>query len=45
MDHNDIIVESDFNLRANVWDIASTMYADINFAFTDASIYATLEEE
>lgn len=43
-DPENIIVESDFNLRANVWDIASTMYADINFAFTDASSLAFLKE-
>lgn len=43
-DPENIIVESDFNLRANVWDIASTMYADINFAFTDASALAWLKE-
>lgn len=43
-DPENIIVESDFNLRANVWDIASTMYADINFAFTDASSLAWLKE-
>jgi len=43
-DPENIIVESDFNLRANVWDIASTMYADINFALTDASSLAWLKE-
>lgn len=43
-DPENIIVESDFNLRANVWDIASTMYADINFAFPDASALAWLKE-
>lgn len=44
-DPENIIVESDFNLRANVWDIASTMYADINFALPDASALAWLKEE
>lgn len=43
-DPENIIVESDFNLRANVWDIASTMYADIQFAFADASALAWLKE-
>lgn len=43
-DPENIIVESDFNLRANVWDIASTMYADINFAFKDATSLAWLKE-
>lgn len=43
-DPENIIVESDFNLRANVWDIASTMYADINFALPDASALAWLKE-
>lgn len=43
-DPEDIIVESAFNLRANVWDIASTMYGDINFAQEDASALAWLKE-
>ena len=43
-DPDNIIVESDFNLRSNKYDIASTMYADIQFAFTDASMVAFLKE-
>ena len=43
-DPQEIIVESAFNLRANVWDIASTMYADINFAQEDATALAWLKE-
>lgn len=43
-DPDNIIVESDFNLRANKYDIASTMYADIQFAFTDASGLAFIKE-
>lgn len=43
-DPENIIVDSDFNIRANVWDIASTMYADIQFAFADASALAWLKE-
>ena len=44
-DPENIIVESDFNLRANKYDIASTMYADIQFAFNDASAVAFINEE
>ena len=43
-DPEDIVVESAFNLRANTWDIASTMYDDINFAQEDASALAWLKE-
>ena len=43
-DPEGILVESAFNLRANVWDIASTMYADINFAQEDATALAWLNE-
>ncbi len=43
-DPENIIVESDFNLRSNVYDIASTMYADIQFAKGDASALAFLKE-
>ena len=43
-DPEDIIVESAFNLRANTWDVASTMYDDINFAQEDASALAWLKE-
>lgn len=39
-----VIVEDEFNLKANKWDIASTVYADINFAFTDASSIGFLKE-
>lgn len=44
VDPDNIIVESDFNLRANTWDIASTMYADIQFVINDASALAFLKE-
>lgn len=40
-----IIVESAFNLRANTWDIASTMYADVQFVEEDAIALAWLKEE
>ncbi|WP_295588799.1 carboxypeptidase-like regulatory domain-containing protein [uncultured Methanobrevibacter sp.] len=43
-DPDDILVQSAFNLRANVWDIASTMYNDINFAQEDGSALAWLIE-
>ena len=43
-DPEDILVQSAFNLRANVWDIASTMFADINFAQEDATALAWLKE-
>lgn len=39
-----VIVEDEFNLKANQWDIASTVYADIQFAFADASSIAFLKE-
>ena len=44
VDPDNIIVESDFNLRANTWDIASTMYADIQFVANDATALAFLKE-
>ena len=44
VDPDNIIVESDFNLRANTWDIASTMYADIQFGYNDATSLAFLKE-
>ena len=44
VDPDNIIVESDFNLRANTWDIASTMYADIQFGYNDATALAFLKE-
>lgn len=44
VDPDNIIVESDFNLRANTWDIASTMYADIQFVANDASAVGFLKE-
>lgn len=43
-DPEGIIVESAFNLRANVWDIASTMYVDIQFVEEDAIGLAWLKE-
>ena len=43
-DPQGIIVENAFNLRANVWDIASTMYADIQFVEEDAIGLAWLKE-
>ena len=43
-DPEGIIVENAFNLRANVWDIASTMYADIQFVEEDAIALAWLKE-
>lgn len=43
-DPEGIIVESAFNLRANVWDIASTMYADVQFVEEDAIGLAWLKE-
>lgn len=43
-DPDNIIVESDFNLKSNTYDIASTMYADIQFAFTDATSLGFLKE-
>ncbi len=43
-DPDNIEVESDFNLKANQWDIASTIYADINYAFSDATALAFLKE-
>ena len=43
-DPDNIEVESQFVLRQNIWDIASTIYADIQYAFSDAIIYAQLKE-
>lgn len=43
-DPDDILVQSAFNLRSNTWDIASTMYNDINFEQEDASALAWLKE-
>ena len=43
-DPDNIEVEAQFVLRANVWDIASTIYADINYAFSDAIQVGTLKE-
>lgn len=43
-DPDNIMVESQFMLRSNTYDIASTMYADINFAFKDATSLAWLKE-
>ena len=43
-DPDNIEVESQFVLRANSWDIASTIYADINYAFSDAIAIGTVKE-
>ena len=43
-DPDNIEVESQFVLRANSWDIASTVYADINYAFSDAIAIGTVKE-
>lgn len=43
-DPDNIEVESQFVLRANAWDIASTIYSDINYAFSDAIAMGTLKE-
>ena len=43
-DPDNIEVESQFVLRANAWDIASTIYADINYAFSDAIACGTVKE-
>jgi len=43
-DPDNIEVEAQFVLRANSWDIASTIYADINYAFSDAIGIGTVKE-
>lgn len=43
-DPDNIEVEAQFVLRANAWDIASTIYADINYAFSDAIACGTVKE-
>lgn len=43
-DPDNIEVEAQFVLRANSWDIASTIYADINYAFSDAIAIGTVKE-
>lgn len=43
-DPDNIEVEAQFVLRANSWDIASTIYADINYAFSDAIQVGTVKE-
>lgn len=43
-DPENIIVESDFDIKSNKYDIASTMYADIQFAKGDATALAFLKE-
>lgn len=43
-DPDNIMVESQFMLRSNTYDIASTMFADINFSFKDATSLAWLKE-
>lgn len=43
-DPDNIEVESQFVLRSNSWDIASTIYADINYAFSDAIAIGTVKE-
>ena len=43
-DPDNIEVEAQFVLRANSWDIASTIYADINYAFSDAIACGTVKE-
>lgn len=43
-DPDNIEVESQYVLRANSWDIASTIYADINYAFSDAIAIGTVKE-
>lgn len=43
-DPDNIEVESQFVLRSNAWDIASTIYADINYAFSDAIACGTVKE-
>ena len=44
-DPDNIEVEAQYVLRANSWDIASTIYADINYAFSDAIAVGTVKEE
>lgn len=43
-DPDNIKVEAQFVLRANAWDIASTIYSDINYAFSDAIASGALKE-
>ena len=43
-DPDNIEVEAQFVLRANAWDIASTIYSDINYAFSDAIASGSLKE-
>ena len=43
-DPDNIIVESEFDLKSNKYYIASTMYADIQFAWSDASALAYVKE-
>ena len=43
-DPDNIEVQAQFVLRANAWDIASTIYADINYAFSDAIAIGTVKE-
>ena len=43
-DPDNIEVEAQFVLRRNVWDIASTIYADINYALSDAIAIGTVKE-
>ena len=43
-DPDNIEVEAQFVLRANAWDIASTIYSDINYAFSDAIASGALKE-
>ena len=43
-DPDNIEVEAQFVLRSNAWDIASTIYADINYAFSDAIAIGTVKE-
>lgn len=43
-DPDNIIVESEFDLKSNKYYIASTMYADIQFAWSDASALAYIKE-
>lgn len=43
-DPDNIEVEAQYVLRANKWDIASTIYADINYAFSDAIMIGTVKE-
>ena len=44
IDQDGIEVESQFVLRANIWDIASTIYADINYALSEAIACGTVKE-